>query len=100
MARFKLTSAILLVLLSVFGNEILAKKPSKPKIINGSVVSSSSVIPYQVLFNGGNDGGGTIVAKRWILTAAHIATTGSSLQIYAGVVNRNSLSSGQNRIFK
>jgi secreted trypsin-like serine protease len=100
MTHFKIISAILLVLLSIFGNEISAKKPSKPKIINGNIVSSSTVFPYQVLFNGGNDGGGTIVAKRWILTAAHIATTGSSLQVYAGVVNRNNLSFGQNRVFK
>jgi hypothetical protein len=38
MTPFKLTSAILLVLLSVFESEILAKKTIKPKIINGTIV--------------------------------------------------------------
>lgn len=100
MTYLKATAIISMIFSFMFGNETLATKPSKPKIINGTIVNSTSVFPYQILFYGGNDGGGTIVAKRWILTAAHIATTGSSLQVYAGVVNRNNLPSGQNRIFK
>lgn len=98
MTNFKTTAIILMIISLAFNNESFAKRPSKPKIVNGNTVNSTTVFPYQVLFKGGNDGGGTIVAKRWILTAAHIATTGSSLQVSAGIVNRNS--SGQNRVYK
>jgi trypsin len=44
-------------------------------------------------------GGGTLINKRWILTAAHVANK-SGLLLYAGVTNRQQLSFGQNRIYK
>ncbi|MFN4146073.1 MAG: trypsin-like serine protease [Runella sp.] len=82
----------------------LAKDPSPHKtnvglpIVNGTVVSSPTIFPYQVLITGSNDGGGTLVSSRWVLTAAHIAN--SNMQLYAGVVNRNNLPSGQLRSYK
>ncbi len=74
-------------------------KHKKTNIVNGSIVTLNSQFPAQVLITGGEDGGGTIIAKRWILTAAHVATN-SNLQFYAGVLNRNNLGVGQNRIQK
>ncbi len=101
MTTLKLLSLLLLSVMFSFGKDIPNKK-QKP-IINGSVITNNQ-FPYQVLILGGNDGGGTILNKRWILTAAHLFdnTSGSSLQLYAGVTSRNpnNLASGQNRIYK
>ncbi len=48
----------------------------RPQIINGTVVANASVYPFQVaLVNKNNTGfafcGGSIIAPRWVLTAAH-----------------------------
>ncbi len=75
-----------------------AKKSASP-IVNGQIVTSPAVFPYQVLITG-PDGGGTIVSKRWVLTAAHVAILNSNMQLYAGVIDRNNLAAGQNRTLK
>ena len=41
------------------------------KIVNGTNISVS-LAPHQVLIKGTDNGGGSIIAKRWILTAAHL----------------------------
>ena len=97
MTTLKLLSILLISVTVSFGKDI-PKAKSTP-ILNGRIITNNQ-IPYQVLISGGNNGGGTIVNKKWILTAAHIANTGNSLQLYAGVTKRSSLSSGQNRIYK
>jgi Trypsin len=97
MTNLKLLSLLLFSVTFCFGKDVPNKK--RTPIINGSIITNNQ-FPYQVLISGGNDGGGTILNKRWILTAAHVAASGSPLQFYAGVTNRNSLASGQNRIYK
>ena len=59
---------------------------SKTKIVNGTDIPISQA-PHQVLIKGTDNGGGSIIAKRWILTAAHL-NIGSSTEFYAGVSNR------------
>lgn len=103
MKNFKFILLILVSISTTFGFVKLPKKSKKrikPTIVNGTTINTPSLLPYQVLISGGDDGGGTIISKKWILTAGHIAVKGSSLQMYAGVINRNNLATGQNRIYK
>jgi trypsin len=56
-----------------------------PPIVKGIMISISQA-PYQVLLNSGANGGGAIIADRWILTAAHLSNvTGGK----AGVSTRS-----------
>ncbi len=81
MTILKLLSLLLLSVTFCFGKDIPNKK--RTPIINGTTVTNNQ-FPYQILISGGDDGGGTILNKRWILTAAHVAASGNSLQFYAG----------------
>lgn len=77
MKNVKFIFLLMLLFCSVISQASSTKKPkrlAKKPIINGSTVSSVSVIPYQVLLTNGSQtqGGGSIIAKRWILTAAHV----------------------------
>lgn len=46
------------------------------RIIGGNVAEPNS-IPWQVLLNiNGQRGGGMVIADRWVLTAAHVLTSG------------------------
>lgn len=48
------------------------------RIIGGNVAQANS-IPWQVLLSiSGNRAGGMVIADRWILTAAHVLTSGGS----------------------
>lgn len=95
------TVLVLLAILLFSSNTdaFAGKRPKNPRIVNGSIVTSNLIFPYQVLISGGSDGGGTIVAKKWILTAAHVANAGSSLQLKAGVISRTG-SGGQSVTYK
>uniref|UniRef100_H3C4L9 complement subcomponent C1r n=2 Tax=Tetraodon nigroviridis TaxID=99883 RepID=H3C4L9_TETNG len=61
------------------------------RIIGGNVAQANS-IPWQVLLSiSGNRAGGMVIADRWILTAAHVLTSGgstvlaNSVRIYMGL---------------
>ena len=90
-------SCLLLLVSSLVFAKNTPKKSASP-IINGTAVSSPTTFPYQVLITGSEDGGGTIVSKRWVLTAGHV--TRSDMQLHAGVINRNNLGVGQSRTHK
>lgn len=65
------------------------KKTDKtsPTIINGTATTA----PFYVLLgNPSSSGGGMIIADRWILTAGH---TTSYAPVYAGIDNRNNITS-------
>jgi trypsin len=75
--------------LLLMGYQALATPPHHPypypPIVNGIMISISQA-PYQVLLNSGANGGGAIIADRWILTAAHLSNvTGGK----AGVSTRS-----------
>jgi secreted trypsin-like serine protease len=85
-----------------FENDKPNPKVTKDKVIKpiiGGTQVGINEIPYQILIAGGENGGGTLINKRWILTAAHVANK-NGLLLYGGVTNRQQLSFGQNRTYK
>ena len=60
-----------------------AARPPKKIIINGY----SSSVPCQVLTGSGKNGGGVVIAPRWVLTAGHLSA--STTWLKAGVTNRS-----------
>jgi secreted trypsin-like serine protease len=69
--------------------------------VNGIDITQASLIPHQILIEGrspglSEDGGGSIIAKRWILTAAHLKLD-TYTKFHAGVLTRTSLSAGQQK---
>lgn len=65
------------------------------KIVNGTNISVS-LASHQILIRGTDNGGGSIIAKKWILTAAHLNIS-SSTEFYAGVDDRGNLGTGQSK---
>jgi hypothetical protein len=63
--------------------------------VNGTNISVS-LAPHQILIKGTDNGGGSIIAKRWILTAAHL-NIGGGTEFYAGVSDRGQLWAGQSK---
>ncbi|MEY4531878.1 MAG: hypothetical protein RLZZ156_2599 [Deinococcota bacterium] len=71
----------------------------QPQIINGTVVANATVYPFQVaLVNKNNTGfafcGGSLIAPRWVLTAAHCFFNGQTptsqaadIQVRSGVTD-------------
>lgn len=79
----------LISFLFLMGVQALATPPHRPDpyppIVNGIMISISQA-PYQVLLNSGANGGGAIIADRWILTAAHLSNVSGGK---AGVSTRS-----------
>ena len=82
--------SVCLIAFSSFSKDKPQKRKIKTKIVNGTDIPIS-IAPHYVLIAGTDNGGGSIIAKKWILTAAHLNIS-SATQFYAGINNKGSLS--------
>lgn len=72
---------------------MLVSKPAfTPRIVGGSNVPFEGYATYQASLqvNGGHICGGSIIAKNWILTAAHCLTSGNYIEVVVGTNRWNS----------